>query len=90
MNERPDGVWRNTKKKGKSMKYKKKDLREKLEQQMQAYWSDPTIKVTPMEFARMLSAYCERFNLPDEIRRAKELEGTLVDGLGAWLGYPLR
>ena len=72
------------------MKYKKKDLRQKLEQQMQAYWSDPTITVTPMEFARMLSAYCEKFNLPDDLRRAKELEAETVDAFGTWLGYPLR
>ena len=71
-------------------KYKKRDLRLTLEQRMQEYWNDPTRKVTPMEFSRMLKAYCEEFDLPDEIRRAKELEEPLVDAFGTWLGYPLR
>ena len=71
-------------------KYKKRDLRLTLELRMQEYWNDPTRKVTPMEFSRMLKAYCEEFGLPDEIRRAKELEEPLVDSFGSWLGYPLR
>ena len=71
-------------------KYKKRDLRVALEKRMQEYWNDPTRKVTPMEFSRMLKAYCEEFNLPDSIRRAKELEESLVDAFGTWLGYPLR
>ena len=71
-------------------KYKKSELRARLEQRMQEYWKDPTIKVTPMEFSRMLKTYCEKFGLPDEIRRAKELEDPLVDALSTWLGYPLR
>ena len=54
--------------------YKKGDLRKALEKKMQEYWKDPKIKVKPMEFARMLKTYCEKFGLPDEIRRAKELE----------------
>ena len=70
-------------------KYKKRDLRLTLEQRMQEYWNDPTRKVTPMEFSRMLKAYCEEFDLPDEIRRAKELDEPLVDAFGTWLGYPL-
>lgn len=72
------------------VKYKKQDLRVTLEQKMQEYWNDPKITVAPMEFARMLNAYCEKFGLPDEIRRAKELEEPLVDAFGTWLGYPLR
>ena len=71
-------------------KYKKSDLRKTLEKKMQEYWGDPKIKVKPMDFARMLRAYCEKFELPDEIRRAKELEEPLVDSFGSWLGYPLR
>lgn len=71
-------------------KYKKSDLRKTLEQRMREYWGDPKIKVSPMEFTRMLRAYCEKFELPDEIRRAKELEEPLVDSFGSWLGYPLR
>lgn len=70
-------------------KYKKSDLRKNLELRMQEYWHDPTRMVTPMEFSRMLKAYCEEFDLPDEIRRAKELEDPLVDAFGTWLGYPL-
>ena len=71
-------------------KYRKGALRKRLEKEMQEYWNDPTRKVTPMEFSRMLKAYCEKFGLPDEIRRAKELEEPLVDAFGSWLGYPLR
>ena len=71
-------------------KYKKRDLRMALEKGMQEYWGDPTRKVTPMEFSRMLKAYCEEFHLPDSILRAKELEEPLVDAFGTWLGYPLR
>ena len=76
--------------KEKVKKYKKSDLRKTLEQRMQEYWKDTTRKVTPMEFSRMLKIYCEKFGLPDEIRRAKELEQPLVDAFGSWLGYPLR
>jgi hypothetical protein len=71
-------------------KYKKSNLRKTLELRMQEYWGDSKIKVTPMEFSRMLKTYCEEFGLPDEIRRAKELEEPLVDAFGSWLGYPLR
>ena len=74
----------------KDKKYKKADLRKTLEKKMREYWGDPKIKVTPMEFSRMLKAYCEEFGLSDEIRRAKELEQPLVDAFGSWLGYPLR
>lgn len=70
--------------------YKKGDLRKTLEKKMQEYWNEPKIKVKPMDFARMLKTYCEKFGLPDEIRRAKELEEPLVDAFGSWLGYPLR
>ena len=74
----------------KAIKYKKKELRVILERRMQEYWKNPTIKVAPMEFTRMLRTYCEKFGLPDEILRAKELEADFVDAFGAWLGYPLR
>lgn len=70
-------------------KYKKCELRARLEMGMQEYWKDSMIKVAPMEFARMLKTYCEKFGLPDEIRRAKELEEPLVNAFGTWLGYPL-
>ena len=75
--------------KEKVKKYKKSDLRKTLELRMREYWGDPKIKVSPMEFTRMLRAYCEKFDLSDEIRRAKELEEPLVDSFGSWLGYPL-
>lgn len=71
-------------------KYKKSELRKKLEKSMQERWDNPTIKVTPMEFARMLRTYCECANLPDSVRRAKELDEPLVDAFSTWLGYPLR
>lgn len=71
-------------------KYKKSELRATLEKRMQEYWGNPAITVSPMEFARMLRAYCEAFDLPDEIRRAKELDQSLADAFGTWLGYPLR
>ena len=74
----------------KTKMYKKGDLRKTLEKKMQEYWNEPKIKVKPMEFSRMLKTYCEKFNLPDDIRRAKELDETLVDAFGTWLGYPLR
>lgn len=74
----------------KTKMYKKGDLRKTLEKKMQEYWNEPKIKVKPMDFARMLKTYCEKFGLPDEIRRAKELEEPLVDSFGSWLGYPLR
>lgn len=74
----------------KTKTYKKADLRKTLEKGMQEYWNEPKIKVKPMDFARMLKTYCEKFGLPDEIRRAKELEEPLVDAFGSWLGYPLR
>lgn len=77
-------------KKKKPKRYRKNTLRKTLERKMQKYLKDPTIMVTPMEFSRMLKAYCEEFDLPDEIRRAKELEEPLVDAFGTWLGYPLR
>ncbi len=80
----------NAMEKEKVKKYKKRDLRVILEQRMREYWGDPKIKVTPMEFSRMLKTYCEKFNLSDEIQRAKELEQPLVDALSTWLGYPLR
>ena len=74
----------------KTKTYKKADLRKTLETQMQEYWHNSSIRVAPMEFSRMLKAYCEEFGLPDEIRRAKELEEPIVDAFGSWLGYPLQ
>ena len=71
-------------------KYKKNDLRLALQAKMREYWSNPKINVAPMEFSRMLKAYCEEFGLSDEVLRAKELEHPLVDALSTWLGYPLR
>jgi hypothetical protein len=76
--------------KEKIKKYKKRDLRLTLEQRMQEYWNDPTRKVTPMEFSRMLKAYCEEFGLDEKLCKSKTLEESVVDAFSTWLGYPLR
>ena len=51
---------------------------------------EPGLVVTPMEFSRMLKCYCEIFNVPEEVMRAKELDESFVDEFSHWLGYPLR
>ena len=71
-------------------KYKKRDLRLTLERRMREYREDPTITVTPMDFSRMLKCYCEIFEVPEEVMRAKELDESFVDEFGMWLGYALR
>jgi len=71
-------------------KYRKGTLRKRLEKEMLEYWKDPTIKVTPMDFSRMLRAYCERFNHDEAICRTRTLEESVVDSFSSWLGYPLR
>lgn len=76
--------------KEKVKKYKKRDLRLTLEQRMQEYWNDPTRKVTPMEFSRMLKTYCEKFGLDEKLCKSKTLEESVVDSFSSWLGYPLR
>ena len=77
-------------KKKKPKRYRMNMLRKTLERRMQEYWCDPTIKVTPMDFSRMLKCYCEIFEVPEEVMRAKELDESFVDEFGTWLGYPLR
>ena len=57
---------------------------------MQEYWHDPTRMVTPMEFSRMLKAYCEKFGLDEKLCKSKTLEESVVDSFSSWLGYPLR
>ena len=71
-------------------KYKKSALRSTLESGMREHWQNTDLTVTPMDFSRMLKCYCDIFNLPDEIMRAKELPESFVDTFGTWLGYPLR
>lgn len=71
-------------------KYKKSVLRSTLEIRMREHWQNTDLTVTPMDFSRMLKCYCDIFNLPDEIMRAKELPESFVDTFGTWLGYPLR
>ena len=71
-------------------KYKKSVLRSTLEKRMREHWQNTDLTVTPMDFSRMLKCYCDIFNLPDEIMRAKELPESFVDTFGTWLGYPLR
>lgn len=77
-------------KKKKPKRYRKNTLRKTLERKMQKYLKDPTIMVTPMDFSRMLKCYCEIFEVPEEVMRAKELDESFVDEFGKWLGYPLR
>ena len=74
----------------KTKTYRKSALRKTLEKRMQEYWNDPTRKVTPMEFSRMLKAYCEEFGLDEKLCKSKTLEESVVDAFGSWLGYPLR
>ena len=74
----------------KPKRYRKNTLRKTLERKMQKYLKDPTIMVSPMEFSRMLKCYCEIFEVPEEVMRAKELDESFVDEFGKWLGYPLR
>ena len=71
-------------------KYKKSALRSTLEIRMREHWQNSDLTVTPMDFSRMLKCYCDIFNLPDDIMRAKELPESFVDTFGTWLGYPLR
>ena len=78
------------KEKEKEKRYKKSALRLVLQEQMREYRKDPTIMVTPMDFSRMLKCYCEIFEVPEEVMRAKELDESFVDEFGKWLGYPLR
>ena len=76
--------------KDKEKRYKKSALRLVLQERMREYREDPTITVTPMDFSRMLKCYCEIFNVPEEVMRAKELDESFGDEFGSWLGYPLR
>lgn len=71
-------------------KYKKSVLRSTLEIRMREHWQNTDMTVTPMDFSRMLKCYCDIFNLPDDIMRAKELPESFVDAFSLWLGYPLR
>ena len=77
-------------KKENEKRYKKSALRLVLQERMREYREDPTITVTPMDFSRMLKCYCEIFNVPEEVMRAKELDESFVDEFSHWLGYPLR
>lgn len=74
----------------KEKRYKKSALRKTLEENMRIRRNEPDLRVTPMEFSRMLKCYCEIFEVPEEVMRAKELDESFVDEFGEWLGYPLR
>lgn len=74
----------------KPKKYKKSALRETLERNMRLRRSEPNLTVSPMEFSRWLKIYVEKFNLPEDICRARTLEESIVDSFGAWLGDSLR
>ena len=80
------------KKDEKEKKYKKSALRKTLEanMRMREYRNDPNLTVSPMDFSRMLKCYCEIFDVPEEVMRAKELDESFVDEFSHWLGYPLR
>jgi len=65
------------------IRYQKNDLRLNLERNMGQ-------TVTPLEFAKWLSWYCERTNQPDDLIKAKTLTAEQADAFADWLGYPLR
>ena len=77
-------------KKEKEKRYKKSVLRKTLETIMGLRRNEPELTVTPMEFSRWLKIYCEIFEVPEEVMRAKELDESFVDEFGKWLGDPLR
>ena len=77
-------------KKEEEKKYKKSALRKTLEENMRIRRNEPELTVSPMEFSRMLKCYCEIFEVPEEVMRAKELDESFVDEFGKWLGYALR
>lgn len=64
-------------------KYKKSDLRLKLQAQM----GQP---VSKLEFAKWLRWYCELEHRPEELIQAKTLSAEEVAALEKWLGYPMR
>ena len=74
----------------KTKRYNKGKLRETLEMNMRKRRNEPELTVTPMEFSRWLKIYCEIFNLPDKLLKAKTLPQSLVDSFALWLGDPLR
>ena len=78
------------KKEQKEKRYKKSALRKTLEENMRIRRKEPGLTVSPMEFSRWLKIYCEIFNLPDKLLKAKTLPQSLVDAFGAWLGDSLR
>ena len=74
----------------KEKKYKKNDLRLRLQANMRKRRGEPELVVTPMEFSRWLKMYCEMHGLPEQLLQAKTLPESIVDAFGAWLGDPLR
>ena len=74
----------------KEKKYKKCDLRLTLQANMRIRRNESELTVSPIEFSRMLKCYCEIFDVPEEVMRAKELDESFVDEFSHWLGYPLR
>lgn len=64
-------------------KYKKNDLRLKLQENMKK-------DVSVLEFAKWIRWYCEIENQPTTIIRAKKLDDKEVAALEAWLGYKMR
>ena len=74
----------------KEKRYKKSALRKMLETNMRLRRNEPTLTITPMEFSRWLTIYCEMKGLGEEVLKAKTLPESVVDGFGTWLGDPLR
>ena len=74
----------------KEKRYKKHDLRIRLQANMRKRRGEPGLMVTPMEFSRWLRYYCEITGLDEKLLKAKTLPDSVVDGFGKWLGDPLR
>ena len=64
-------------------RYQKNTLRLNLERNMGQ-------SVSPLEFAKWLSWYCERTHQPEALIKAKTLTAEQADAFAKWLGYPLR
>ena len=63
--------------------YSKSTLRLNLEHNMGQ-------SVSPLEFCKWLSWFCERKHQPETLIKAKTLTKEQADAFADWLGYPLR
>ena len=64
-------------------RYSKSTLRLNLEHNMGQ-------SVSPLEFCKWLSWFCERKHQPEALIKAKTLTKEQADAFADWLGYPLR